>query len=623
MAIIERSVLIILLFLSLSLYGQKKMYWANTNPAQINVSNIDGTDTKTIVTQNLPQYHVLDNDNGKIYWTDKAKKAVIQCNLDGSNQVEFISGLINPKGIFIDSLSQFYIVDDTRILIYSKFGALMNTFIDNLKQPSDLIIYKGIVYWGNQEEHSIEHKPLVGGSKKVLVTNANKVSDLDINSKTNEIYYNSYDINLRGIYKVGLDGKNIKQLTKDKTDGFALDAEKEILYWGYGILACIYKANLNNLNNPIRFVTNCENPFRIIINKKDDKFYFLDHNYGDFLFTSSLSNGGSSSVVLASSVIYLPTRFEIDTLNRRIYWINSHTSFPNKRSQAIMESNLDGTEIKQLINYPKVRYPFGIALDIIINKIYWTDTETKSIGEMDLDGFNDKVIIKDIVDPRELRVDQLSKKLYWSDFGSKKILRANLDGSNIEEVIDLKNTFSFGFDISQRNNKIFWTNQNDNSIYSAELNGSNITKVLQTSSTFNGLSAICIDEIDSKLYFTDNKNIYQSDIDGSNFKTLMANLSPSDVYILNDKSSGSQDFESNIKLEVFPNPLINTINVRSSSIMNSIEIFEISGNSILKELNINKEEHSINTESYNLISGIYIIKIHTNDGNAIRKIFKL
>jgi hypothetical protein len=46
------------------------------------------------------------------------------------------------------------------------------------------------------------------------------------------------------------------------------------------------------------------------------------------------------------------------------------------------------------------------------------------------------------------------------------------------------------------------------------------------------------------------------------------------IFILNDKSSGSKDFESNIKLEVFPNPLINTINVRSSSIMNSIEIFE-------------------------------------------------
>ncbi len=133
------NVLFILLVTSLSVYGQKKMYWANKNPAQINVSNIDGTDTKTIVTQNLPQYHVLDYDNGKIYWTDKAKKAVIQCNLDGSNQVEFISGLINPKGIFIDSLSQFYIVDDNKILIYSKFGALMSTFIDNLKQPSDLI----------------------------------------------------------------------------------------------------------------------------------------------------------------------------------------------------------------------------------------------------------------------------------------------------------------------------------------------------------------------------------------------------------------------------------------------------------------------------------------------------
>jgi DNA-binding beta-propeller fold protein YncE len=608
----------------MSTFGQQKMYWANKNPAQINVSNIDGSDTKTIITQNLPQYHFLDNENGKIYWTDKAKSAVIQCNLDGSNQIEFIKNLVNPKGIFIDSISQFYLVVDNKIQIFSKSGIFLKTFISDLKQPSDLIIYKGIAYWGNQEEHSIEYMALNNGSKKVLITGAIQVSDLDINTKTNEIFYNSFDPNLKGIYKAGLDGKNIKRLTKDKTDGFALDAEKEILYWGFGILKCIYKSNLNNLNNPITFVTDRENPFRIIINKKDDKLYFLDHNYGNFLFTSSLSNGGSSSKVLASSVIYLPTRFEIDSLNRKIYWINSHTSFPNSRSQAIMKSNLDGTEVKQLINYPKVKYPFGIALDINVNKIYWTDSETKSIGVMDLDGSNDKVFINDKIDPRELKIDLLSKKLYWTDFESKKLLKANLDGSNIEEVINLNNTFSFGFDISHKNNKMFWTNQNDNSIYSAELNGSNITKVLQTSSTFNGLSAICFDEIDSKLYFTDNNNIYKSDIDGSNFKTLLANLSPTDIYILNDKSSGSRDFDSNIKLEVFPNPLINTINLRSSSIINSVEIFEVSsGKSIIKELNINKLEHSINTESYNLISGLYIMKIHTKNSYAIRKIFKL
>lgn len=617
------SLLIILFFSSMSIYGQKKLYWSNKNPAQINVSNIDGTDTKTIITQNLPQYHFLDYENGKIYWTDKAKKAVIQCNLDGSNQVEFIIGLINPKGIFVDSLSRIYVVDDNKILSYSRSGILTNTLISDLKQPSDLIIYNGIVYWGNQEEHTIEYKPLNSGTKNVLLTNAFKVSDLDINTKTNEIYYNDFSTNSSGIFKAGLDGKNIKRLTKDKTDGFAVDTEGEFLYWGSGILDCIYRANFNNLNNPIRFVTDCSSPFRIIINKQDGKFYFLDHNYGDYLFTASLANGGSQSNVLASSVIYLPTRFEIDSLNKKIYWINSHTSFPNKRSQAIMVSNIDGTEVKQLINYPKLRYPFGIALDITNNKIYWTDTETKSISVMDLDGSNDKVVTKDMIDPRELKIELLSKKLYWSDFESKKILKANLDGSNIEEVINLNSTFSFGFDISHKNNKIFWTNQNDNSIYSAELNGSNITKVLQTSSTFNALDAICIDEIDSKLYFSDSKNIYKSDLDGSNFKILLENVTPADVFVLADQSSSIDDQVNKMDLDVYPNPITNSINVRSRSILQSIEIFDLNGKSILMEININKEVHTINIDNYNITSGIYIVKVGTINGSVTQKIIKM
>jgi sugar lactone lactonase YvrE len=602
------------------------MYWANKSPAQINVSNIDGTETKTIITQNLPQYHFLDNENGKIYWTDKAKKAVIQCNLDGSNQVEFITGLINPKGIFIDSLSKLYIVDDNKILIYSKVGDLLSTFMDNLKQPSDILIYNGIVYWGNQEEHTIEYKPLIGGTKKVLVTNANKVSDLDINTQTNEIFYNSFDPNLAGIYKAGLDGKNIKQLTKNSTNGLTIDSETGDLYWGSQVLLCILKGNINNINsltNPVRFVTERSNPFRIIINKQDGKFYFLDHRYGNFLFTADFENGGYSSKVLASSDIYLPSRFEIDTISKKIYWVNSHSSFVNDNSQAIMVGNLDGSEIKQLMNYPKVKRPNGIALDKSGKRIYWTDTETSIIGSMNLDGSDEKVLLKDLMRPVGLKLDEVSKKIYWTDWGTKKIMRSNLDSSNSEEVINLGNIISYDIAISHVNNKIFWTANNEGSIYCAGIDGSNITKVVDTGSTFNRMDAIFVDEKNEKLYFSDDKRIYQADLDGKNLIPIISNERPSNVFIQNDINSSLIDSELEVNLEVYPNPVMNTINISSTSLINSVEIFDIKGNLILKEVNINQENYSMNDGIHKITTGFYILKVISNYGTSNKKIFKL
>lgn len=617
---------VIFLIMSLSINGQNKLYWANKyNPSQINVSNIDGTDTKTILTENLPQYHFLDTINSKIYWTDKGMNGVIQCNLDGSNQVEIIKGLINPKGIYIDSLSQFYIVDDTKILVYSKSGLLLSTFISDLKKPNDILIHKGIVYWGNQEDHTIEYKPLNSGSKKVLLSGAYNVTDIEINKLTNEIYYtvDSGLFDSSGIFKADLDGKNIKQLIQGFTAGFAINAEEKLLYWGSGIFACIYKASFNNLSNPERFVTEQSNPFRIIINKKDNKFYFLDFRYGNFLFTANLTLGGYSSVALAGSKVYNPVRFEIDTINNKIYWVNSNSSFSNDNFQSIMVANLDGSGIKQLIKSPKVKNPHGIALDVKNNKIYWTDSGTSTIGVMNLDGSNDKVLIKDLMRPYGLKLFNISKKLYWTDWGTKKIMKSDLDGTNIEEIINLNASTSLDLDLSNELNKIFWTVNNDGTINSANLDGSNITKVVDTGSAFNSMDAIFIDDTNSKLYFSDNRRIYESNIDGSNLNILKQNVSPSDICIINAKSSSIVEHENKIRVMVYPNPMTNVINLSSNSLLLAIEIIDIYGKSILKELNINQNNHHINTENYDLSSGLYFIKIESNDGSFIQTIFKI
>lgn len=79
---------------------------------------------------------------------------------------------------------------------------------------------------------------------------------------------------------------------------------------------------------------------------------------------------------------------------------------------------------------------------------------------------------------------------------------------------------------------------------------------------------------------------------------------------------------SNIKEEIVvaPNPVSDVLSIiSSSSDLTSVEIFDLSGNAILRHLNISQNEIRINVEGYS--SGLYLMKVMKSDGELIvRKI---
>lgn len=85
---------------------------------------------------------------------------------------------------------------------------------------------------------------------------------------------------------------------------------------------------------------------------------------------------------------------------------------------------------------PELRNPFGIALNVESNRIYWTDRGRDAIGSAELDGSNIQYIVTTGLDNTVgLRLDKAEQKLYWADWGTDKIQRCNLDGSGIEDII--------------------------------------------------------------------------------------------------------------------------------------------------------------------------------------------
>lgn len=138
--------------------------------------------------------------------------------------------------------------------------------------------------------------------------------------------------------------------------------------------------------------------------------------------------------------------------------------------------------------------------------------------------------------------------------------------------------------------------------YNTNLNSYTITNfdntaVFWTIDLLTGGSARCTE-------FTSNSQQY-----GQRLKTI--GLA---VRLVKNTSLSTNQIDKS-KASVYPNPVQNQLNVESQEIINNIEIFDLLGKQILVS-----EEKSIDVSG--LQSGIYLLKITTNNGILTQKIIK-
>jgi len=126
--------------------------------------------------------------------------------------------------------------------------------------------------------------------------------------------------------------------------------------------------------------------------------------------------------------ITLPYDIDLDVSGGKMYWTDYS-------SNKIQRSDLDGSNVEDLLSLGSTHYPNGIALDVAGGKMYWTGKGTNDIYRADLDGTNSETLVFDVNSPRQIALDIPGGKMYWASFGSNKIQRADLDGSNVEDII--------------------------------------------------------------------------------------------------------------------------------------------------------------------------------------------
>ena len=233
---------------------------------------------------------------------------------------------------------------------------------------------------------------------------------------------------------------------------------------------------------------------------------------GTFTVTLTAAGAGGSNTFTKEVIIAMAPESPAE-----LYYINASDSFMRK---LILDGSGTVAEVLDLAG----RAGVGIAYDATNDKIYFSDFDTPSLGNiwrMNRDTSDLEVIVENIEDPYAIALDVAGNKVYWGD-DAGNVSRANLDGSNAQIGIltAVKATFT-GIALDLKKGKLYAYDLYNENMYEANLDGSNASKVIEGIYGY----AMAVDSVNNKIYFEDRRVLKRANGDGTNIETVDAKIS--------------------------------------------------------------------------------------------------
>ncbi|MYF93031.1 MAG: DUF5050 domain-containing protein [Gemmatimonadetes bacterium] len=442
-------------------------------------------------------------EEGKIYWTNPAR-GIHRSSLDGSNVEQLV--------------------------------------IPDLRRPDKIAldIAGGKMYWTERDFDNLYRSNLDGSNTEALLERKygapgwSRITDIALDLDAGKIYWTAWyshgDYFVDEYLRANLDGSDTESYSYDNNVSvdewsIPLDVAGGKMYWTssnqpYGI----QRADLDgsNVENVITGPELIGDPTEIALDAAGGKLYWTNPDSDtnrSTIYRANLDGSDVETLMEREGII----DFALDLDQGRLYWTGARGT--------IQRASLDGTNVEDLFA-PKVRWPYGMALDVGREKMYWSDPIVGSILRADLDGSGIEVLVSKLDEPRGIALIAESK-IYWADSGTGKIQAAGLDGSPVEDIVtglDRPNAIA----LDRGRSKIYWTNggiipytrgpyTNGATIQRSNLDGSHIENIATMHYTSGYLS---LDGGRSKIYWTNgNDSVYgtiqRSNLDGSYIENIV------------------------------------------------------------------------------------------------------
>lgn len=197
-----------------------------------------------------------------------------------------------------------------------------------------------------------------------------------------------------------------------------------------------------------------------------------------------------------------------------VYWVNTTGTV----GRVNVDDNTDAGDVASgLIQ------PFAVAVDPDNDKIYYGGG-TATITQADLDGSNATGVVPTGEAPYGMTIDTVNDKIYWSEFGGDRVMRADLDGSNAEPVIEAGINDPSGIWVDTQNQKVYVIEYNNTALRRANLDGTGLETVA-SSLGGQGVSVIVDPDTQRIFYSLRGSEVRVMDLDGSNQGTFVGGQS--------------------------------------------------------------------------------------------------
>lgn len=245
------------------------------------------------------------------------------------------------------------------------------------------------------------------------------------------------------------------------------------MYWTeYGGSIC--RANLDGSDKEV--VVTTEFPEGIALDIGCGKIYWNTAYSNQRVMRANL-DGGNIETLISTGLDYANKGMALNLLDGEIWWAGCY-------DMKIHKANLDGSSHTTPISTSS--RAGDVALDLSAGKVYYTViiNGAPEICRANFDGSNKEVLINsDIANPWGIDLDVIGGKMYWTNYGIEKVMRADLDGSNIEELITSGLKGPIGIALDVHGGKMYITNTGGSMdpvgfIQRANLDGSNLETLL-------------------------------------------------------------------------------------------------------------------------------------------------
>ncbi|XP_037635248.1 pro-epidermal growth factor [Sebastes umbrosus] len=149
----------------------------------------------------------------------------------------------------------------------------------------------------------------------------------------------------------------------------------------------------------------------------------------------------------------------------RVYWADKHTG-------VIYKASVRGAHRQKL--YSSDKHISGLAVDWIWNRVYWTSGEKGKIKTMDINGKNERTLLRHLTQPSSINVDPTNRFLFWLSGGmTPSIQRSDLTGRMKTTLIKIAEQLE-ALSIDREDKRLFWVQfglEGESAIASCDYNG--------------------------------------------------------------------------------------------------------------------------------------------------------